>query len=203
MIYYSLRMNTNVTLSHFFHKSDFRHVKDDKSVNGQVITENNRFELKFLEQKLSSMSDQGVPITQLPLQQIMRLKTQFEEELTKLTATIQLTNDQVLKTTQAKGELKQFSTTEEGKAMLVPITESLYVTGKVSTNKRPIIELGTGYFAETSVEKAEAFFNRRIQRLNQQQETLRNSFKEKQQQYQMVVKVANQKIQAAQAAGQR
>ena len=149
------------------------------------------------------MSDQGVPLTQLPLQQVMQLKKQFEDELTKLSATIQLTNEQVMKTTQAKAELKQFSNTEEGKTMLVPITESLYVTGKVATNKRPIIELGTGYFAETSVEKADAFFTRRIQRLNNQQETLRNSFKEKQKQYQMVVTVANQKVQAAQKAGQR
>lgn len=145
------------------------------------------------------MSDQGVPLTQLSIQQVIQLKKQFEDELGKLTATIQMTNEEVLKTTQAKGELKQFSQTEEGKTMLVPITESLYVTGKVAANKRPIIELGTGYFAETSVEKAEAFFNRRIQRLNAQQETLRATFKEKQQQYQMVVQVANQKIQQAQS----
>ena len=149
------------------------------------------------------MSQQGIPITQLSIQQCFQLKKQYEEELTKLTATIQITNDQVLKTTQAKAELKQFAQTEEGKTMLVPITDSLYVTGKVSSNKRPIIELGTGYFAETSIEKAEAFFNRRIQRLNNQQETLRNSFKEKQTQYQTVVQVTNQKVQAAQAAGRQ
>ncbi|EAY13467.1 coiled-coil protein, putative [Trichomonas vaginalis G3] len=147
---------------------------------------------------MSAPADQGVPVTSLNIQQIMNLKKQFEEELTQLQATITLTNETVLKTQQAKNELKQFTAVETGKTMLVPITESLYVTGTVSSQKRPIIELGTGYFAETSVEKAEAFFNRRLKRLNAQQENLRNSFKEKQQQYQMVVQVANQKIQATQ-----
>ena len=146
------------------------------------------------------MADQGVPLTQLNVQQVFQLKKQFEDELSKLSATIQLTNEQVMKTTQAKAELKQFTSAEEGKTILVPITESLYVTGKIAHNKRPIIELGTGYFAETSVEKADAFFNRRIQRLNAQQEQLRKTFKEKEQQYQMVIKVANQKVQQAQAA---
>ena len=145
------------------------------------------------------MSDQGVPITQLSLQQVIQLKKQFEDELSKLTATIQMTNEQVLKTQQARSELKQFSQTKDQATMLVPITESLYVTGKAVANKRPIIELGTGYFAETSVEKADAFFNRRIQRLNAQQEQLSTAFKEKQQQYKMVVNVANQKIRASQA----
>lgn len=147
---------------------------------------------------MASKADQGVPLTSLNIQQVMNLKKQFEDELSQLTTTIQITNDTVLKTQQARAELKQFTAVEAGKTMLVPITESLYVTGQVSSEKRPIIELGTGYFAETSVEKADAFFNRRLKRLTAQQENLKNTFKEKQQQYQMVVQVANQKVQATQ-----
>ena len=142
----------------------------------------------------------ALQITSLTVEQLMMIKNQLEGELQKLSATIQLTNESVAKATTAKEALAAFAASESGKEMLVPITESMYVHGVVQETKRPIIELGNGYFAETSVDNASQFFSRRISRLNSQQEQLRNSFKEKQQQYQLVVQVANQKIQASRAA---
>lgn len=142
--------------------------------------------------------DQQVPLSSLTLQQLMSLKGQLEQELSKLSTTISLTSESVNKAQQAKEALTSFSTSESGREMLVPVTESMYVKGVVQETKRPIIEIGTGYFVETSVDNANAFFSRRLSRLNQQQETLRLTFKEKQQQYQIVVQIANQKIQQQQ-----
>ena len=139
----------------------------------------------------------GLPISSLTVEQLMIIKGQLEGELQKLTATIQLTNESMAKAQSAKEAFASFAASEPGKEVLVPITESMYVKGIVQETKRPIIELGNGYFAETSVDNATQFFSRRIARLNAQQEQLRNSFKEKQQQYQLVVSVANQKIQAS------
>ena len=136
-----------------------------------------------------------VPVNQLTVDQLMTLKSQLEGDLQKLTASIQLTNETVAKSQAAKDALTQFASKQSGKEMLVPITESMYVPGIIQDNKRPIIELGTGYFAETSVENATAFFSRRIGRLNKQQDSLRNSFKDKQNQYQLIVQVINQKLQ--------
>ena len=138
-------------------------------------------------------------LTSLTVEQLMILKNRLEGELQKLTTTIQLTNESVAKTQSAKDALANFAASQPGKEMLVPITESMYVKGVVEETKRPIIELGSGYFAETSVDNASQFFSRRIARLNTQQEQLRTQFKEKQQQYQIVVSVANQKLQAARA----
>jgi len=146
-----------------------------------------------------SQQQQGISLASLSLQQLLQLKKQFEQELQKLTNTIQLTNDSVMKSTQAKEELKTFAKMEQGKEMLVPITESLYVTGKSASGNRPIIELGTGFFVETSVEKADSFFGRRIARLSHQQESLKNTFKEKQNQYMVIGQIINQKIQANQS----
>lgn len=148
------------------------------------------------------MAAKGAPlqISSLTVEQLMMIKNQLEGELQKLSATIQLTNESVAKATTAKEALASFAASESGKEMLVPITESMYVHGVVQETKRPIIELGNGYFAETSVDNASQFFSRRIARLNAQQEQLRGSFKEKQQQYQLVVQIANQKIQASRAA---
>ena len=138
-------------------------------------------------------------LSSLTVEQLMIIKNRLEGELQKLTATIQLTNESVAKTQAAKDALANFAASQPGKEMLVPITESMYVKGVVEETKRPIIELGSGYFAETSVDNASQFFSRRIARLNAQQEQLRTQFKEKQQQYQIVVSIANQKLQAARA----
>ena len=138
-------------------------------------------------------------LSSLTVEQLMIIKNRLEGELQKLTATIQLTNESVAKTQAAKDALANFAASQPGKEMLVPITESMYVKGVVEETKRPIIELGSGYFAETSVDNASQFFSRRIARLNTQQEQLRTQFKEKQQQYQIVVSIANQKLQAARA----
>ena len=135
-------------------------------------------------------------LSSLTVEQLMIIKNRLEGELQKLTATIQLTNESVAKTQAAKDALANFAASQPGKEMLVPITESMYVKGVVQETKRPIIELGSGYFAETSVDNASQFFSRRISRLNTQQEQLRGTFKEKQQQYQLVVTLANQRLQA-------
>lgn len=141
-----------------------------------------------------STEQKQLPLSALSLDQLITLKSQLEGELQKLTASIQLTNETIAKTNSAKDSLAQFAATEPGKEMLVPITESMYLPGVVEETKRPMIELGTGYFAETSVENATNFFNRRLTRLTKQQESLRVTFKEKQSQYQITVQIINQKL---------
>jgi prefoldin alpha subunit len=143
---------------------------------------------------------QGTPISALTIEQLINLKEQFEGELQKLTATLQLTVETIAKTQAARDSLAAFATSEKGKDILIPITESLYVHGTIHETKRPIIELGTGYFVETSVDNASQFFSRRIGRLNSQQDKLRATHKEKQSQYQLIVNIANQKLQASRPA---
>jgi prefoldin alpha subunit len=148
---------------------------------------------------MAQPSGSEVPVHMLSIEQLMNLKRQLEGELQKLSSNLQLTVESIAKAQAAKDALVAFAASEKGKEMLIPITESMYVHGVVHETKRPIIELGTGYFAETSVDNAGQFFSRRIGRLNSQQEQLRASFKDKQQIYQVVVSIANQKIQASHA----
>jgi prefoldin alpha subunit len=148
---------------------------------------------------MAAKQPQGVPLSALTVDQLLGLKSQLESELQKLSAAIQLTNETVAKAQRAKEALAVFAASEPGREMLVPITDSMYVHGIVHETKRPIIELGTGYFTETSVENAQQFFSRKISRVNVEQEALRASFKDKQQYLQIVVQIANQKLQAARA----
>ena len=141
---------------------------------------------------------ESVSLYSLSLDQLMSLKTRLESELQSLTATIKLTTESVAKSQAAKEALATFAASEPGKEMLVPITESMYVHGFVEDTTQPIIDVGNGYFVKTTVPKATQFFNRRIARLNKQQEDSRAQFKGKQQQYQMLATVMNQKLRETQ-----
>lgn len=137
---------------------------------------------------------QGIDISKLSLDQILTLKDQTEAEIKQLQATITLTNDTLLKTQKAKDALQTFAQAPVGTDVLVPLTDSMYINGKTIEGKRPIIELGTGYYAETSVENADAFFNRRIARLTEQGKTVQAAFKEKSMDYRLIVQMANERL---------
>jgi prefoldin alpha subunit len=136
-----------------------------------------------------------VPLSALSLQQLVGIRREINDEVRQLTATIQLTNEAIAKAQKAREALATFSTCESGKEMLVPITGSMYVHGVVHAAKRPIIELGTGYFTETTIENANGHFTRKLSRLNGQHEALRNTLRETEQKLQIVQAIIAQKVQ--------
>ena len=44
---------------------------------------------------------------------------------------------------------------------MIPLTESLYVPGKIKDPSRVMVELGTGYYAEKQVKQAQEFLDRK------------------------------------------
>ena len=143
---------------------------------------------------MSAAPEQGIDISKLSLDQILQLKDSTESEIKQLKTTISITNDTISRTQRAKEALQTFATSPAGTDVLVPLTDSMYINGKTVEGKRPIIELGTGYFAETSVENADAFFNRRIARLTEQSKKLQTAFRSKTNDYRLIVQIANQKL---------
>lgn len=49
----------------------------------------------------------------------------------------------------------------DGKQIMVPLTESVYVPGKIKDPNKLLIELGTGYFAEKSSKETLAYLDRK------------------------------------------
>ena len=50
---------------------------------------------------------------------------------------------------------------------MVPLTSSLYVPGVMEDNKRVLVEVGAGYFAEESTDKARDYCDRKMKLLNE------------------------------------
>merc|ERR1711924_331898 len=51
---------------------------------------------------------------------------------------------------QSKDALAAISKDDEGRRMLVPLTQSLYVPGELGDPDQLLVELGTGYYIERS-----------------------------------------------------
>jgi prefoldin alpha subunit len=63
-------------------------------------------------------------------------------------------------------------TANDGKQVMVPLTESVYVAGKIRDSNRHLVELGTGYYAEKSHKEAVAFLERKHRLVDRNLENL-------------------------------
>ena len=59
---------------------------------------------------------------------------------------------------------KQLNTkAKTGDELLIPITSSVYIPGKLKDNNKFLVELGTGYFAEFDCDKTQGYLDRKIE----------------------------------------
>lgn len=59
-----------------------------------------------------------------------------------------------------------------GSEILVPLTGSMYVTGKLADTNNVIIDIGTGYYAEKNIEDAKDYFKRKVEYVTEQMEKI-------------------------------
>ena len=62
---------------------------------------------------------------------------------------------------------------------MVPMTSSLYVAGKLKDTDCLLIDVGTGYFVEKNREEAIEYFQRKIEFIGKQMETIQGYLKQK------------------------
>ncbi|KAI8985838.1 prefoldin, alpha subunit [Pilobolus umbonatus] len=145
------------------------------------------------------MAQQQVSIADLDLSSLQQVKVQLEEELNHLTQSYGK-----LKNVQSKfadcGDSVNALKTEraEDKTILVPLTSSLYVPGKLSDVRKVIVDVGTGYYIEKSINDASMFYKNKVDYVKKNLETLEKSITDKQSSLRAIVNVMQEKFQAQQ-----
>ncbi|KAI9476054.1 MAG: prefoldin, alpha subunit [Benjaminiella poitrasii] len=145
------------------------------------------------------MAQQQVDITDLDLPALQQVKTQLEEELSHLTQSYSK-----LKSVQARFSDCVDSVTAlkdekpEDKTILVPLTSSLYVPGKLSNVQKVIVDVGTGYYVEKSVSDASKFYNDKVGYVKKNLGTLEKTITDKQSSLRAIVNVMQDKLQQQQ-----
>ena len=75
----------------------------------------------------------------------------------------------------------------EGKEIMVPLTSSLYVPGRMDDHKNVMIEAGAGYFIEKNTLEALDYCDRKAKQLNESGTKVNEVIQHKQQQLKKVM----------------
>ena len=110
---------------------------------------------------MNSEGTKEVPIENLNLEQLAYVGKQIEQEISSYSSYLTSLKVALNKFVDNKEYVKDLVNCKE-KEILVPITSSLYVPGKSSDISHLMVEIGTNYFVETSIDKAEKFCDRKI-----------------------------------------
>jgi prefoldin alpha subunit len=137
---------------------------------------------------VASLTPHPVRISDLPTQQLSSLKKQIDDDLATLTSSHTSLRAAVSKFRDCirsiEGALPSASSKEkkDPKEVLVPLTESLYVTGTLggsSTEEETVlVDVGTGFFVEKNREQAIKFYEGRVKEVSDKvgevEEVIRN-----------------------------
>jgi prefoldin alpha subunit len=147
-----------------------------------------------------------VDLGQLPIPQLRELKTQLDAELTHLS-----TSFQSLRTAQSKFRdcinslVSAFPSPVPSAPpqLLVPLTSSLYVPGKLTDHEHVLVDVGTGFFVEKGIADAKDFYERKVKDLGESLKDLEGVVEGKARNVRMVEEVMRVKAMNAQSQEQQ
>ena len=72
---------------------------------------------------------------------------------------------------QESGEsLTRMNSEADGKDVLVPLTGSMYVPGKLTNANKVVVDIGTGYYVEKPSKQAKEYFDRKVKYVTENME---------------------------------
>jgi len=148
----------------------------------------------------SSSQPQTINISDLDLPQLADVKRQLEEEQQHLTGSFQQLKQAQSKFRVCLGNVEEIKPKNKSKTILVPLTNSLYVPGKLSDTEHVIVDVGTGYYVRMSRADAAKHYKTKIDYVTKNLETLQETLQKKQENLNMVVNIMQSKIQSAAAS---
>uniref|UniRef100_A0A7R9ZMV4 Prefoldin subunit 5 n=1 Tax=Craspedostauros australis TaxID=1486917 RepID=A0A7R9ZMV4_9STRA len=108
----------------------------------------------------ASPSPDSINLDAMSLEQLNQVKQQEEGRLQALT-----NRYAQLRAAAARLNASQLAVGEvltEGKEVMVPLTESVYVPGKIRDPTKLLVELGTGFYAEKTSKETQAYLDRKL-----------------------------------------
>ncbi|KAL7056928.1 hypothetical protein AAHC03_019237 [Spirometra sp. Aus1] len=148
------------------------------------------------------MSEEGevVNAATLPLPQLQEIVKQYEQKIQYINASLQQLRRLQGSFASSRECLKQFSDENRDKTILVPLTSTLCVPGKLVEPTHVLIDIGTGYFADVEAKDAAKHFTRRIDFIDKQIEKIAPVLAQKSQEHKSLSAVLEAKMQAVMKA---
>ncbi|TRM66554.1 Prefoldin [Schizophyllum amplum] len=149
-----------------------------------------------------SQAPQQINVGDLDLSSLAEVKRQLEEELTHLTNSLVQLKQAQSKFKACIENVAELKPQNQNKTILVPLTNSLYVPGKLCDTEHVLVDVGTGYFVQKTRPQARKYYTNRVEYIQKNVETLDETIAKKRENMQYLVQVMQSKIQAQAAQTQ-
>ncbi|KAJ8919151.1 hypothetical protein NQ315_012137 [Exocentrus adspersus] len=137
---------------------------------------------------------QQIDLTTLNIQQLSTLKQQLDQELNLFQESLGSLKIAQTKFQNSGETLEKVTPEAEGKEILVPLTGSMYVPGKLHETNNVIIDIGTRYYVEKDIDAAKDYFQRKIKFVTEQMEKIQYLGLEKSKIRDAIVEIAEMKL---------
>lgn len=97
----------------------------------------------------------------MSLQELSELGEEQRERLQALGQRLAVLRQAAARLSSGLAAVEDLAQAQPGDWMLVPLTESVYVPGRLQAPRSLLVELGTGYYADMSDKEAAAFLSRK------------------------------------------
>ncbi|TEB26390.1 Prefoldin alpha subunit [Coprinellus micaceus] len=127
-----------------------------------------------------AQGQQTINIADLDISQLSDVKKQLEEELSHLTNSFAQLKQAQNKFKQCIENVKELGVKEnKDKSILVPLTNSLYLPGKLVNPEHVIIDVGTGYYVKKTHDQATKHYSQKVSYIQTNLEKLEETIQRK------------------------
>ncbi|SMQ46399.1 unnamed protein product [Zymoseptoria tritici ST99CH_1A5] len=145
---------------------------------------------------------QQIDLATLSTQQLSQVKKQLDDEVQHLTNSYQNLRTAQQKFRDCIASIKTgVANSVKDKPLLVPLTSSLYVPGKLADPENVLVDVGTGFYVEKSTKDAQKFYEGKIEELGKNIKDLESIVNGKANNLRVVEEVLRQKVLLGQQQG--
>ncbi|KAJ2489775.1 subunit of tubulin prefoldin [Coemansia sp. RSA 2050] len=137
---------------------------------------------------------QTINLEDLPLPQLHKIKTQLEEEMDSLTTAFSHMKQAQATFRECTNCIDALTPDSQDKTILVPLTSSLYVPGKLSNIDSVVVDIGTGYYVEKPKADAVKYYNSKMEYVQGNAKTIQDTIEQKQASYRGLLEIMQFKI---------
>ncbi|KAF8808934.1 Prefoldin alpha subunit [Phlegmacium glaucopus] len=138
---------------------------------------------------------QTINVTDLDIAQLTEVRKQLEDELNHLTNSFAQLKQAQAKFNACIENVNEVKSENKGKTILVPLTNSLYVPGKLSDPDHVIVDVGTGYYVRKTRTQALKHYSTKVDYIRTNLETLEETIQKKRDNMNYLVSILQSRIQ--------
>jgi prefoldin alpha subunit len=107
------------------------------------------------------MAEKPVPVNNMPLPKLQELIADVEMRCEQLADAVAQLNGALNRYEEIGSSLHHLGVNANGRQLMVPLSESMYAMGEMVDGEKVLVDIGTGFFVEKTMEDAKNFVERK------------------------------------------